>query len=293
MSKALAVCHGEFGRVVVYQLNRSMATHVHREGHLLFYLKGARPSVWVDGEATPVGPGQAAAVNPWEPHEFHTCPSGADCLFLIVYVDPDWIKKVGADWDAAVNFSRPDLQVTLEMMREITGITETLRKQMSETEEAERRTVDDGAVSASLLRLVKMCLEQSWAGKGTDIVRSNMDSELHCTDPRVRKALSLMRAEPANDVSLDQIARDAGLSRPHFFKLFKEQTGITPNLYLNTLRMERAIEYLADSEMSVTEIAYDLGFASQASFTRFFSMNVGIPPSDYRRVISTEGSAIH
>ncbi|MGI9420965.1 MAG: helix-turn-helix transcriptional regulator, partial [Geminicoccaceae bacterium] len=70
----------------------------------------------------------------------------------------------------------------------------------------------------------------------------------------------------------------------HFYKLFRKQTGITPNLFLNTLRMERAIDSLTASEKSVTDIGFDLGFSSQASFTRFFTSNVGIAPSDYRRV---------
>jgi len=83
---------------------------------------------------------------------------------------------------------------------------------------------------------------------------------------------------------LDEIASQAGLSRPHFYKLFRENVGITPNVYLNTLRMEMAIDRLVRTEEAVTAIGLDLGFASQASFTRFFGANVGIPPSDYRRV---------
>ena len=59
--------------------------------------------------------------------------------------------------------------------------------------------------------------------------------------------------------------------------------GVTPNLFLNTLRMEKALEYLTDSDRSVTDISYDLGFSSQSGFTRFFCANVGMAPSDYRR----------
>ena len=82
---------------------------------------------------------------------------------------------------------------------------------------------------------------------------------------------------------MDDLAREVGLSRPHFFKLFRQQMGLTPNIFLNTLRSEQAIDALITTNKSVTEIGLDLGFASQASFTRFFASNVGIPPSDYRR----------
>ena len=48
--------------------------------------------------------------------------------------------------------------------------------------------------------------------------------------------------------------------------------------------MERAIDSLTGTDKSVTDIGFDLGFSSQASFTRFFTANVGIAPTDYRRV---------
>ena len=66
--------------------------------------------------------------------------------------------------------------------------------------------------------------------------------------------------------------------------LLASDLGLTPNIYLNTLRMEAAIDKLTTSSEAVTSIGLDLGFSSQASFTRFFASNVGIPPSDYRRV---------
>jgi AraC-like DNA-binding protein len=48
--------------------------------------------------------------------------------------------------------------------------------------------------------------------------------------------------------------------------------------------MERAIDCLTATDQSVTDIGYDLGFSSQSAFTRFFCSNVGLAPSDYRRV---------
>ena len=96
--------------------------------------------------------------------------------------------------------------------------------------------------------------------------------------------MRLMSEKLGEELELDDVAREAGLSRPHFYKLFRKQTGLTPNLFLNTLRMERAIDSLTSTDKSVTDIGFDLGFSSQASFTRFFTSNVGIAPSDYRRV---------
>jgi AraC-like DNA-binding protein len=60
---------------------------------------------------------------------------------------------------------------------------------------------------------------------------------------------------------------------------------MTPKLFFNMLRMERALDDLANTRKPVTEIGLDLGFATQSSFSRFFALNSGISPSDYRNVV--------
>ena len=86
----------------------------------------------------------------------------------------------------------------------------------------------------------------------------------------------------------EYIASEVGLSRPHFYKLFREHVGVTPSVYQNTLKINAAIERLTVSNQPVNTIGHELGFSSPASFSRFFTANVGIPPETYRRVSSVE-----
>src|SRR6185437_6144755 len=109
------------------------------------------------------------------------------------------------------------------------------------------------------------------------------DPHAAVTDFRVRKCIKLMSENPGAEIELDSIARASGLSRPHFYRLFRTQTGVTPNLYLNTLIMEQALDALVASEMPIADIGFDLGFSSQSGFTRFFAANVGMAPTEYRR----------
>ena len=93
---------------------------------------------------------------------------------------------------------------------------------------------------------------------------------------------ALMRANVCERISLDEVARNVGLSRPHFFALFKEQTKLTPNVYWNTLRMEEALRQLQWSEEPLVSVACNLGFNSPGNFSRFFRDHAGVPPILYR-----------
>lgn len=268
MSHAVSVCHGEFGRAALYRLDRTIITHAHREGHLIFYVGGSAAVVPVSGAAHPCNPRRAVAVSPWEPHSFHP-PHGGECLCLVLYVKPMWFLENSRTAEFALSFGAPALEVTPRMAELVSRLVCLL--------------LDDGrrGFDAMLFDLTWVSFERSWRrepGRPLDRARTRF------SDFRVRRSMRLIQEHLADNVEMEQLARDVGLSRPHFFKLFKKQTGVTPNLYLNTLRAEQAILDLLSSDKTVTDIAFDLGFSSQASFTRFFSSNTGIAPSEYRRV---------
>ena len=271
MSTALAVYHGSFGRATLYMLNRAMATHAHREGHLTFHVDGTRSRVRVSDVSMPVHPGSAVAVNPWQAHSFEPGDPERGTLFLVLYIKPVWFLEAGRCAQSALRFGRSRVEVTPTIGRLVQLISSLLL-------EDDQSTLFEGY----LYELTRECFEQTWqwTPEGDPVSPKWCGSR----DYRVRNSIRLMQERVGDELVLDDIARDAGLSRPHFYKLFRQHIGLTPNIYLNTLRMETAIDRLTRSEDAVTSIGLDLGFASQASFTRFFSSNVGIPPTDYRRI---------
>lgn len=270
MSEALAVHHGDFGRAALYQLDKPMVTHAHREGHLIFFVDGAFGDVAVAGETVRIDQGAAAAVSPWEPHSF-TPVDGMPCLNLVLYIKPMWFLETGRSAEFALSFGGPRVDLNADIRLSLRRLTSLLL-------EVENASLFDGY----LFELTSLCFQQSWRDDARE-TPSGIGSG-RFSDYRVRRSLRVMQENFTEDMDMDWLAKEAGLSRPHFFKLFRKQMGITPNIYLNTLRTEQAIDELMNSRKSVTEISFDLGFSSQASFTRFFSSNVGIPPSDYRRV---------
>jgi AraC family transcriptional regulator len=97
------------------------------------------------------------------------------------------------------------------------------------------------------------------------------------------RAIERLRSDSDADVSLDALASDAGLSRFHFCRAFKESTGLSPHAWLRQYRLEQAMDMLRDSDASVVSIAAALGYASQTAFAAAFRRLTGEPPSDWRR----------
>ena len=87
------------------------------------------------------------------------------------------------------------------------------------------------------------------------------------------------------EISLQNLAEIAQLSRYHFARAFKHSFGLPPHRYHMSRRMERAKSLLEERARSVTEVGLMLGFAETSSFTTSFRRAVGVTPSDYRRAL--------
>jgi AraC-like DNA-binding protein len=103
------------------------------------------------------------------------------------------------------------------------------------------------------------------------------------SDYRVRRSIEAMKNKVGNTMIIEEIASESGLSRAHFFKLFKDNTGLSPNIYLNTLRVEESLRQIVNPSQTIGTISENLGFSSQASFSRFFISHVGLAPGEYRQ----------
>jgi AraC family transcriptional regulator len=102
--------------------------------------------------------------------------------------------------------------------------------------------------------------------------------------PKVlRRAIERLRSDSDTDVSLAALAADAGLSRFHLCRAFKESTGLSPHAWLRQHRLEQAMSMLRDTEESVASIAVALGYSSQTAFAAAFRKLTNETPSNWRR----------
>jgi AraC family transcriptional regulator len=99
----------------------------------------------------------------------------------------------------------------------------------------------------------------------------------------LRRALAYIEDQPNMRISMDDLAGAAGLSRFHFSRLFRKHIGISPAAYIERSRLERAKAMIRSGQMSLTDIAYAVGFADQSHFTRRFRRHESCTPSQYAR----------
>lgn len=113
----------------------------------------------------------------------------------------------------------------------------------------------------------------------------NMASTVNTKDEQTFSMLvtHYMQENIANNLTLNDFARNFNYSPSHFSALFQKETGYSPINYYIQLKMRRACQYIERSSMKLNEVALKVGFTEPAYFTRIFTKIMGMSPSEYRR----------
>jgi transcriptional regulator GlxA family with amidase domain len=107
-------------------------------------------------------------------------------------------------------------------------------------------------------------------------------------DPAIGRALSLMHARIKEGWTADALAREVNLSRSTFADHFTSLIGVPPMRYLLNWRMLVARRKLQEAHPTITQIAFDVGYESEAAFTRAFRREFGVPPAVWRKAAITD-----
>lgn len=102
-------------------------------------------------------------------------------------------------------------------------------------------------------------------------------------DPFVGRVLALIHQDPTHVWTLQTLSRAAGLSRSALAQRFAACIGVPPMRYLASCRLQRAAQRLRESAVPVGRVAYDIGYASEAAFTRAFKREFGLAPALFRK----------
>lgn len=100
---------------------------------------------------------------------------------------------------------------------------------------------------------------------------------------RLRPVISYISERYADKIYIENLAEIIMVSPDYFTKMFKDSMGKTPVDYINGIRINRAMQLLVDSEMSVSEISDEIGFCNANYFNKIFKQYVSLTPLAYRK----------
>ncbi|SDW91141.1 AraC family transcriptional regulator [Paenibacillus sp. CF384] len=101
----------------------------------------------------------------------------------------------------------------------------------------------------------------------------------------VEQSMSYIRQHALEGISVEQAARAAGLNRTYYSVAFAKKAGMPPSDYITQVRMDAAKRLLAETDASITEIAYTTGYSSLYAFTRTFKNRLCLSPTSYREAV--------
>lgn len=275
MSTAIRILQGSFGRVALLDMDKPLVTHAHHHCHILIKASGADTYFTVRDAMQPLTDRSAVLVNAWEPHAYaHHREGGPRTVILALYIDCAWLANIHKPLAVA---SHPHF-----FLRPCVALSPTIRERADElaAEMLCRPQIPQDHIEQQLYELVISVLDpfSEWRN-AAGLFRAGLP---HPQDRRIKRAIRFMREHLGEELDMGELARQSALSRAHFFALFRRCTKLTPQVYLNALRMEAAIDGLTSSEAPVAGLACRLGFSAQSHFSRFFRQHQGITPTDYR-----------
>ena len=105
-------------------------------------------------------------------------------------------------------------------------------------------------------------------------------------DKRLKGVLQAITQAPHQDWNIEALAALAAMSRANFIRVFQQKLGIAPGKFVTQLRLQQAAMLLANSQKNVLSIALEVGYQTEAHFSKAFKAQYGVPPSQYRKALA-------
>jgi AraC family transcriptional regulator len=238
--------------------------------HVLIFGLRLRETLWDVAVA-----GRRMSWSP-RPDELALFPAGIDLNFLAtlgserllhLHLGPAWVSGIAAEAGLA-----PEAKVHVLTQAQDPHVTALFRRMAA--------TLQDSAPGSGLLREHAAML---LSVEMLRLVHGRASPARHSIAPaRLRAVLAHVEDRLTEDIALADLAAVARLSRYHFARAFRAQTGETPHGYVTQRRIERAKRLMLERRLPLSEIALACGFAHQAHFTTAFRRVTGTTPGRWR-----------
>lgn len=248
--------------------NNTFATHLHRQVEILIVLDG-QLDFTVDHATYQLSAGQGAIVFP---NQLHSLTTNGQSRILLCIFDADFCHSYRKHFQNSLpthsSFDRN--QYSLHYHTAIQGMLQLTR----EYPKGSPITADALALAEGYLTLLLAELFSRM-----QLVPKTVSDDLDLE----QQLLIYLDSHYTEDLSLDILSREFGVSRFVLSRLFTDKLHTTFPYYVNSKRLELAKDLLTSTNLSITQIALDAGFGSSRTFFREFRQAFHITPGEYRR----------
>lgn len=272
MEAAYAFREGAFGQAIVLEARTDLVAHSHSESQIVFWLGGARALASVGDDVVQYGENMGLATNANQSHDMTLLDDSGPAIFLVFMISRSWLNERRKATGRPFVFPSPHIPIDAGLRQACWKILDLI---LSNSDS--RQALDDLVEQLIIATIDAVSAEQT--AKTKHLLPPLLDH-------RLRTAIALMRQQVSEPSGVDEIASRVGLSRAHFFTLFKDQLNTTPQVFWSAIRVEEAMRRLISQEESLTSVALDLGFSAPSNFSRFFKEHTGVTPSAFRRAAS-------
>jgi AraC-like DNA-binding protein len=270
MQETYALHEGAFGRAVVLELRDDLVAHAHAETQLALWLGGARVVAQVGSQRVAYGEELALGTNAYESHDARLLDRSGPAVFLVLYIAKPWLDKRRAASGRPFAFGSPCVPIDAAVRHSCWNVLD----QIVSPHQHPGADIDD-----EVERLLLAAIDSSHA----PVRAHSLCATAPVLDHRLRAAIAYMREHASEAIMAEDVAARVGLSRGHFFAMFRDQLNTTPQVFWSAVRVEEAVRRLVQEEVSLTSVALDLGFSTPGNFSRFFRDHMGVTPSRFRR----------
>lgn len=256
--------------------NMAALCHWHEDIELLMPLRGYL-TYNVNGTRVTVQDGNAIFVNARQMHYGYSA-DGTDCEYVCITFRP---ALLCANEEIRNRYVLPVLtspSLTHMVLRSSIGAHHGLLGAIRKLDALNRQSVPGHELLALGIlynlwwELCQLVQDQLGEAVSTDL-----------TVAVQKQMLEFIRGHYQERITVDAIAAAGGVCRTKCCQIFKKYLGLTPNDYLNSFRLEKGMELLKSTRLSVTEIASACGFSSGSYFTELFTREKGCTPTRYRK----------
>lgn len=243
--------------------------HTHKNCYEFVFVEKGKAAWEVEGEEYETRSGDVFHTRPDERHSGRFNIIEPSKLWWLIFDDP-------GSYDSWLGISREETEHIRDSLLELPRIIHNVYGASDHLQKLKQAVVNDEALSALrarhyIMQIVLMLMEPE---RKVKVAEDLEDVILNLTHE--------MKAQPDMRVSMDRLAARVGVSTSHFHKVFRKVVKCSPYEFMERNRIESACRRLADTNESVTAIAFDLGFKTTQHFATVFRKFLGISPTQWR-----------